>query len=113
PTLANAVFMAGLPSWLNLSSTSHQVLKTFPEYDFLANPFFLAALAVIMSVLLLSPLPMFSFKIKHLGWKGNEIQAIFLALSIVLVIALRWKALSVIIVLYVLLSLVNLMLKKK
>jgi CDP-diacylglycerol---serine O-phosphatidyltransferase len=113
PILANAIFMAGLPSWLNLSSTSHQTLKTFPEFDFLANPFFLSALAVGMSVLLLSPLPMFSFKIKQVGWKGNEIRYVFLALSLVLAFVLRWKALSVIVVAYVLLSVVNLLVKKK
>ena len=43
------------------------------------NPYFLYALIPISSYLLISEIPMFSFKLKGFVWKGNEIKFIFVA----------------------------------
>lgn len=77
------------------------------------NPWFTSALSVIMSFLLISPFPMFSFKVKSVNWKGNEVRYIFLLLSVGLLAVLQLKALPLIIVLYILMSLVNGVVKKR
>ena len=73
----------------------------------------LLLVAVIMAVLLISPIRMFALKFKGFGWKGNELRYSFIALSVVLLVVLRLYAVPLVIVLYVVLSVGrNLMCKK-
>jgi CDP-diacylglycerol--serine O-phosphatidyltransferase len=61
---------------------------------------------------MIAEVPMFSFKFKSLGWKGNEIQVIFILLVAVLVVTLKFAAVPLSVMLYVLLSLIQTLLKK-
>ena len=54
--------------------------------------------------MMVSNMRCFSFKMKKLSWKGNEVRWIFLAVAIVGFVIFRWLALPFIMVLYVLLS---------
>lgn len=115
PTLANAIFVTGLPLLLNVNTSVFNSALAAPtswvpatgEAAFLQSPVLLMVITIVMSFLLISPLPMFSFKVKNVKWKGNEIRYIFLLLSAGLVVFLRTKALSAIIVLYILLSVIH------
>ena len=60
-----------------------------------------------MSALLVSELPIFSFKFKSFGWKGNEIRFVFLILALVLLITLQFVGIPLVIVLYILMSVIN------
>lgn len=75
--------------------------------EMLLQPWLLAGITVLFSILLLSNIPMFSFKVKSVKWKGNEARYIFLGLSIGLVVWLKLMAVPLIIVLYILVSMVN------
>ena len=57
--------------------------------------------AVLTSLLLVSPIRMFALKFHGFGWRGNEVRYLFLLASIVLIIILRTYAIPVIIVLYI------------
>lgn len=72
----------------------------------------IAVSTITISLLMISNLPHFNLKVKHLGWKGNEIRWVFLAISVLLLSVLREAGLSSIIVLYILLSLVRHSLKR-
>jgi len=76
PTPANALF------WVSLVLGS---VYTPELYGFLfGNVYVLGISAVILSVLLVSELPMFSLKISDFGWKKNKIRyAYFICLAIV------------------------------
>lgn len=65
---------------------------------------FLYVATVVVSFLMIAELPMFSFKFKSFGWKGNEIRYLFIILSLVLLATLKFAAVSVIIILYILIS---------
>lgn len=93
-TPANALFWCGLT--IGVESGSLYLL---------ANPLIVAFLALIFSLLLLSPLPMFSFKMKHPNWAGNEVRYIFLALSTGIMVYMGLAGLSACIILYMLTSL--------
>jgi len=54
-----------------------------------------------------SEFPMFSLKVKKLGFKGNKIRYLFLVLSAILLILLHSIAIPAIIILYILLSAIN------
>ena len=67
----------------------------------------IVALSVVMSVLLVCPVRMFSLKFKGFGWRGNELRYIFLLLSLAIV-AVNWRcAVTVIMLLYVAISVVR------
>ena len=64
-------------------------------------------IAVLTSLLLVSPIRMFALKFHGFGWRGNEVRYLFLLASIVLIIILRTYAIPVIIVLYIVVSAVR------
>jgi len=61
----------------------------------------------VMSWLLISPVRMFAFKFRSFSFKGNEIRYLFIALSVVLLVALGVRAVPVIILLYIVVSAVK------
>jgi CDP-diacylglycerol--serine O-phosphatidyltransferase len=132
PTPANTILIASLPLilqsgmmdalknmdaqglWANFSSApgfSYQTAN--PINAVILHPWFLLGLSALMSFLLISEIPLFALKFKTFGWKGNEIRYIFLALSVLLFVFFWYLGIALIIVLYVLMSVVNNLLKKK
>lgn len=82
-------------------------------YRILLNPYFLIGITILMSYLLIAELPLFALKFKHFRWKGNEIRFIFLGLSLLLLILFKFIAIPFIIFLYIILSVINNIGKKK
>ncbi len=99
PTPANAIFFACLPIIL-----SQYDLKAF---FVILNLKALIIVVLIHSFLLVSPLPLFSLKIKSLSWKSNEYRYIFLIITIMMIIWLKYYAIPLIIWLYVLFGIVR------
>lgn len=62
------------------------------------------ASVAVLSLLMISEVPMFSLKIKSLRWKGNEMRAVFAAAIVVLVSIFGVAALSPIILTYIALN---------
>ena len=62
---------------------------------------------IIMAALLVSPIRMFSFKLKSLTWSANKSQYIFLALALVALLTLGIYSVPTIIVIYVVISTVG------
>ena len=60
-----------------------------------------------MSFLLIAELPLFALKFKHFKWIGNEIRYVFLMLSILLLSVFHLLAIPLIILVYILLSFSN------
>jgi len=96
PTPANALFISSMV-FIGQSS----------EFAWLINDYSLAAISIIFSLLLVSPLRLFSLKIKSKSLKKNKIQIIFLLLSASSLFLLGLLSLPLIILLYIVLSLVK------
>lgn len=94
PTPANAILICSLAF----------ILDKHEQFHFLANPFILALLSLILSLLLVAELPLFALKFKHFKWKGNEIRFIFLLTSLIIIISFQIVAIPFIIILYILFS---------
>lgn len=62
------------------------------------------ALSIVMSALLVSPIRMFSFKMKSYGWKGNEVRWSFAIFAVLSLLLLRIYSIPVIIVTYIVVS---------
>ena len=78
PTPANAIFWAGM---------------AFSFASFLvSNVWILVGLTVAFSYLLVAEIPMFALKVKNLAWKDNQIQYIFLVVTIGLLAVFQLNA---------------------
>ena len=73
----------------------------------------IALISVVMAALLVSPIRMFSFKLKSFGWSKNKSLYIFLALSLVALLTLGVYSVPTIIVLYIVISTIGWLFCKK
>jgi len=101
PTPALAILIASLP----LIRQDLYDERGF-YYMIITNSYFLLAIAVFGSLLLISKFPMFSLKFKTFGWKDNMIKYIFLLISLTLVIFLGFGAVPYILFVYLFFSLI-------
>jgi CDP-diacylglycerol--serine O-phosphatidyltransferase len=72
----------------------------------------LYAIIAGLCILMVTEIPMFSFKFKSFDWKGNEVIYLFIILSVILLASLKFVAISLIIILYVLVSIGTNLVKK-
>ncbi len=95
PTPGMAIFMASLP--LALNQTGHLADGALGYWACLG-------ITLFFSLLMVSRLRFFSFKMKSARWKGNEIRWFFLIVAIIGVAVFHFLALPFVMMLYVLLS---------
>ena len=100
PTPANAIFCA---SFVYAIVTDVKAVEL--EW--------VALISIVMSALLVSPIRMFSFKLKSLRWSANKLQYIFLLLSLVALLTLGLYSVPTIIVIYIVLSTISWLFCKK
>jgi CDP-diacylglycerol--serine O-phosphatidyltransferase len=96
PTPANAMFWAA-----GIAGTAGYAESGLPYTCVIV------LLVIVFSWLLVSEIPMFSLKVKHLSWKGNERRYILVASGIPAVIFLHSAGLSLVILLYIFMSLLE------
>ena len=97
PTPANALF------WVSLVFCFTFEREVF--FSIWGNPFILALCVLVLSILLVSEIPMFSLKLTSFSFRENRLLYIFLGLLVIMVILWGWCGLSFMIPLYVLVSL--------
>jgi len=103
-TPAATIFVVGLLLILlhNPFGLAHHILSGKVLYSTIAA----------LSVLMLVDLPMFGFKFKSFDWKENELRYVFIILSLGLLVAFKFAAVSLIIILYILISITQKIISK-
>jgi len=104
PTPAHALFWTGI-FW--------QIMQSGSLFGTPLNLFFMWAIMLIMAFHMILPIPMYSLKFENFRLRGNLIRYLLLLLSLVILLSLGWGGLSLIILLYILLSLLNLLLARR
>jgi CDP-diacylglycerol--serine O-phosphatidyltransferase len=99
PTPSNSIFIASLPLIIKNDE--------FGLSEIIYNPYFIGIMSVILSLLLVSEIPLFAVKFKNLSWRDNAYQYILIITAVVLLIILKFAALPLIIFFYILLSLIK------
>lgn len=97
---ANALFFAGLA--ILLLETGSDAIQAF-----ILNTWFLEALIIIFSALMVSQIKMFSLKFETLKFNENSIRYLFIILAVLLLLFFGAKALVTIIPVYVIFSLLR------
>lgn len=125
PTPMNAMFWASIPliiqPYVGMEVTSNDAWILAPEVpNFLAyvmNEWSLLICIVLLSLLLVSEIPMIALKFKNFGWKDNKVRYIFLAIAILtiiggLLIKNVFVSIPIILLLYLIISIVNNLISK-
>lgn len=103
PTPASAFFFASWPIVLFFSPHKgfiHSLVATL-----VSNYANLLLVVMFFSLMMVSKIPMFSLKVKSLGFKENKIRLVFIALILVSVLIFGLPAVFLVIVFYLILSL--------
>ena len=95
PTPANAFFISAIPFILQ---------ENFLGLSEYLGSRGLIAICIIFSILLVSNISLFSLKFKGMGWQNNAVRYIFAAISGILLLFLDIKAIPLIILIYLVLS---------
>ena len=112
PVPANALF------WVGVTLLTASDSATLNQFNLILNsafnqPLIIIILTVVLSLLLVSELPLFSLKFKNLKWIENKTRYIFIGLALILSILLGVGTLPMIIVLYIFISILNNLQAKK
>jgi CDP-diacylglycerol---serine O-phosphatidyltransferase len=100
PTPANALALITLVFAVNFSESGFlQAIVNSPAW--------LIAYTFVLSLLMVSRIPLFSLKIGHFGWKGNEGRYLLVIFLLVALLLLGLTALPLVIPLYIIASLVQ------
>ncbi len=98
PTPANALMILSLP--LILMYHNNEFLS-----GIILNPWFLVGLTALSVYLLNSPIKLFALKFKNWSFKENGVRYLFLIGSLIMLLTLKFLAIPLIIVFYILASL--------
>lgn len=99
PTPANALLILSIPLIIEYQET--------PALEgFLLNPWWLLGLTAFSSYILNAELPLFALKFSKFSWKTQGYKLVFLVLCLILLGVLKFIAVPIIIIAYVLLSVI-------
>lgn len=106
PTPANTLFIISLP--LVIAECQFLALS-----EILSTKWVLLIITLLSAYLMNAEIPLFSLKIKNFSFQKYKLQIGFLVASIIMIATLRFLAIPLIILTYVLLSVLNNMFSKK
>jgi CDP-diacylglycerol--serine O-phosphatidyltransferase len=96
PTPAMATFFIGLP-----------FLADYGVYDFILLPYSVIAISILSCYLLVSEIPIFSLKFKVFSFRENSWRYAFLLIIIILFLVYKFAALTPIVLVYILMSIIK------
>jgi CDP-diacylglycerol--serine O-phosphatidyltransferase len=99
PTPANALFICFLPMLMIPNGNAIA--------DFLLKPYVLILICILQSYLMIAEIPLIALKFKKFSFAGNEWRYMLIILGFILLVILKQKAVPLIIILYVILSLLQ------
>ncbi|WP_299163716.1 CDP-alcohol phosphatidyltransferase family protein [uncultured Eudoraea sp.] len=99
PTPANALFILSLP--LILLNQGNDFLN-----EIILNPWFLIIITILSSYLLNSRIELFALKFKNWSFKDNALRYIFVIVSLVLLLTMKFLAVPAIVFFYIVSSMV-------
>lgn len=110
PTPAMTLFVLSYPLIMSFHQYSPSFMEPFELLWF--HPAFIITNIVLLSLLMVSEIPLFSLKFKTFKWKDNKLRFFFMLISIVIILFFKTWATAIIVFLYLILSLSNTAKKK-
>jgi CDP-diacylglycerol--serine O-phosphatidyltransferase len=104
PTPAHALFWTGI-YW--------QVMAHGSLFSTEINPWFLWAIMLVMALHMIMPVPMYSLKFDHFRLRGNLVRYLLILLSVLMLVLTGLPGLTLAVLCYILLSLLNFLLQMR
>lgn len=101
PTPSMTLFFMSFP--LVLTSDSQSIDLQY----ILFNPWVIVALMLMLGIMMISEVALFSLKLKQFGWHGNQLRIVFLLISLVFILLFKAWSFSLIVFLYLILSMIE------
>lgn len=98
PTPANGIMITSFAFIIEYNTA------LFPQ--FLLTPLGILLFSALSCFMMVMPVPLFALKFKQWGFKGNEVRYIFLLTAAILIVVLKFVAIPLIIILYIVLSII-------
>jgi CDP-diacylglycerol--serine O-phosphatidyltransferase len=95
PVPANGMMVMAMPYILSCQSGSFLI-------SWLDSGWFIPVYSIAVSLLMVSPLKLYSLKLKGFGWKNNKFTFLFLGIALLLIVFLRYTGVFLIIPAYIL-----------
>ena len=99
PTPANALFFISIPFIVENGEGF--------IYELIFEKGFIVISVIILSLLMISELKLIALKFKSIGWSENKYRYILIVTTVILLLLLRFEAVPIILILYVILSIIN------
>lgn len=94
PTPANTIFITSLP-----------FLARIETFSFITDTIPLIVISVVFSLLLVAEIPLISLKFKDFSWSKNKFRFILIASAIIMLVFFGVNALSLVVIIYLIISL--------
>lgn len=99
PTPACAIFFCSLPLIMEFNPNSFMI-------NFINSQWSLMGAIILISMLMVSELPLFSLKLQGFSFRKNAVSYLFILGSVIMILILQFGALPIIIIGYVIVSLI-------
>jgi CDP-diacylglycerol--serine O-phosphatidyltransferase len=105
PTPLNTMFFMFFPLYfsLNIDNWAHQ--GKFIHWIF--DCYTIAGIAVIMSFLMITDIPLIALKFKNFSWKDNKFRYLLVGKSLIIILIFQLWAIPIIVILYLILSIID------
>jgi len=114
PTPANAMVICSIPLFVNFNpAILTGCFSIIGIEEYFKNPFVLCLVSLIMSLLLVAPLPLLALKFKNFGWADNKMRFILIGLVVICIALFQFVGIPLAIILYILLSVINNIINKQ
>lgn len=109
---AQALFWVSIPLIIHYSDQNWFLSWIYRNLQidttvFLFQPQIIIALCILLSVLMITDIPLFAMKFKELKWKGNQLKFSFIIMSLLLFVLIGFVAIPFIFCLYFIMSIVH------
>jgi CDP-diacylglycerol--serine O-phosphatidyltransferase len=105
PTPLNTMFFMFFPLYfsLNVDNWAHQ--GKFIHWIF--DCYTIAGITVIMSLMMITDIPLIALKFKNFSWKDNKFRYLLVGKSLIIILIFQLWAIPIIVILYLILSIID------
>lgn len=105
PTPLNTMFFMFFPLYfsLNIENWAHQ--GKFIHWIF--DCYTIAGIAVVMSLMMITDIPLIALKFKNFSWKDNKFRYLLVGKSLIIILIFQLWAIPIIVILYLILSIID------
>jgi CDP-diacylglycerol--serine O-phosphatidyltransferase len=105
PTPLNTMFFMFFPLYfsLNIDNWAHQ--GKFIHWIF--DCYIIAGIAVVMSLMMITDIPLIALKFKNFSWKDNKFRYLLVGKSLIIILIFQLWAIPIIVILYLILSIID------